>query len=108
MKRKNNETGVVIGIISLIINSIVLSFNLLMFIPMVLEQIEMGKGTNIELGYVFIVFIDFFLILFLIISLVLTIISIITKDNKWRIILNFSFMAVSLILMVLTQLFVFF
>ncbi len=79
-----------------------------MFIPMLREQIEMGAETNIELGYVFIVFIDFFLILFLIISFVLTIISIITLDDKWRIILNFSFMAVSLILMVLTQVFVFF
>ncbi len=99
------ENAHVIGIIALVNNSIILVISILLFIPMFLEQITYGAGTRIELGAILFWFIDFFLIIGLFITLILTIVSLISKDSKWRVICNFSIIAVSIILMILTTVF---
>ncbi len=105
MNEQIKENTHVTGIIALIINSIILVISILLFIPMLLEQITYGTGTKIELGAILFWFIDFFLIIGLFITLILTIVSLILKDSKWKVICNFSFIAASVIFMILTTVF---
>ncbi len=105
MNEERKESAHVIGIIAIIINSIILVISTLFFIPMLVEQITYGAGTKIELGAILFWFIDFFLIIGLFITLILTIVSLILKDSKWKVICNFSFIAASVIFMILTTVF---
>ncbi len=95
------------GIIAFIINIPVFLINLFLFFPMLIEQIKIGKGTNIELGALWIWLIDIMIIAPLLVALVLTIISTIKRDYKWRIISNYSLVVISIIMIVLTTLFMF-
>ena len=45
-EKKSNSFGV----IAFIINILIFLINLFMFLPMLVEQIKIGKGTNIELA----------------------------------------------------------
>ena len=55
-----------------------------MFLPMLVEQIKIGKGTNIELSALWIWLIDIMIIVPLLVTLVLTIISTIKMIIKWK------------------------
>ncbi len=105
MNEQRKENAHITGIIAIIINSIILVISTLFFIPMFVEQITYGAGTKIELAVILFWFIDFFLIIGLFITLILTIVSLISKDSKWRVICNFSIIAVSILLMILTTIF---
>ena len=50
------------GIIAFIINIPVFLISLFLFLPMLVEQIKIGKGTNIELGALWIWLIDIMII----------------------------------------------
>lgn len=102
-EKKNNAFGV----IAFIINILIFLINLFMFLPMLVEQIKIGKGTNIELAALWIWLIDIMIIVPLLVALVLTIISTAKRDHKWRIISNYFLVVISLTLMVLTTLFMF-
>ena len=102
-ERKSNSFGV----IAFIINILIFLINLFMFLPMLVEQIKIGKGTNIELAALWIWLIDIMIIAPLLVALVLTIISIVKKDYKWRIISNYSLIVISIAMIVLTTLFMF-
>ena len=95
------------GIIAFIINIHIFLINIFMFLPMLVEQIKIGKGTNIELAALLIWLIDIMIIVPLLVALVLTIISTAKRDHKWRIISNYFLVVISLTLMVLTTLFMF-
>ena len=95
------------GIIAFIINIPVFFINFFLFLPMLVEQIKIGKGTNIELGALWIWLIDIMIIAPLIVGLVLTIISTAKRDHKWRIISNYSLVVMSITMIVLTTLFMF-
>lgn len=102
-KKKSNSFGVIAFIINILIFLIIL----FMFLPMLVKQIKIGKGTNIELAALWIWLIDIMIIAPLLVALVLTIISIVKKDYKWRIISNYSLIVISIAMIVLTTLFMF-
>lgn len=102
-EKKSNSFGV----IAFIINILIFLINLFMFLPMLVEQIKIGKGTNIELAALWIWLIDIMIIAPLLVALVLIIISIVKKDYKWRIISNYSLIVISIAMIVLTTLFMF-
>ena len=93
--------------IAFIINTLIFLINSFMFLPMLVEQIKIGTGTKIELAALFIWLIDIMIIAPLLVALVLTIISIVKKDYKWRIISNYSLIVISIAMIVLTTLFMF-
>ena len=95
------------GVIAFIINILIFLINLFMFLPMLVEQIKIGKGTNIELAALRIWLIDIMIIVPLLVTLVLTIISTVKRDHKWRIISNYSLVVMSITMIVLTTLFMF-
>lgn len=99
MKKNNNFWA-----IALIINIPVFAINLFLFTPMLVEQIKMGKGTMIEMGALIVWLINIVTLIPLIIGIIFTFLSI-SKDYKWRTILNFSLICLSIIMMVLTTLF---
>ena len=104
-ERKNN----VFGLISLIIGSICFFVNLVLFLPMLSEQIKtgFGAGTNIEMGALIVWLINGITIIPLIICVVFTVISVIKSDYKWKIITNISLIALTVVMMVLTTVFMF-
>ncbi len=102
-EKKSNSFGV----IAFIINILIFLINLLMFLPMLVEQIKIGKGTNIELAALWIWLIDIMIIAPLLVALVLTIISTAKRDHKWRIISNYFLIVISIAMIVLTTLFMF-
>jgi hypothetical protein len=101
----NEKKSNLFGIIAFIINIPVFLINLFLFLPLLVEQIKIGKGTNIELGALWIWLIDIMIIAPLIVGLVLTIISTIKRDYKWRIISNYFLIIISITMIVLTTLF---
>lgn len=104
-ERKNN----VFGLISLIIGSICFFVNLGLFLPMLSEQIKtgFGHGTDIEMGALIVWLINGITIIPLIICVVFTVISVIKSDYKWKIITNISLIALTVVMMVLTTVFMF-
>ena len=104
-ERKNN----VFGLISLIIGSICFFVNLGLFLPMLSEQIKtgFGAGTDIEMGALIVWLINGITIIPLIICVVFTVISVIKSDYKWKIITNISLIALTVVMMVLTTVFMF-
>ena len=101
----NEKKSNLFGIIAFIINIPVFLINLFLFLPMLVEQIKIGKGTNIELGALWIWLIDIMIIAPLIVGLVLTIISTVKRDYKLRIISNYFLIIISITMIVLTTLF---
>ena len=74
---------------------------------MLVEQIKIGKGTNIELGALWIWLIDIMIIAPLLVALVLTVISTVKRDYKWRIISNYFLIIISITMIVLTTSFMY-
>ena len=99
MKKNNNFWA-----IALIINNPVFAINLFLFIPMLVEQIKMGKGTMIEMGALIVWLINLITIVPLIIGIIFSFLSI-SKNYKWRTIANFSLIILSILMMFLTTLF---
>ena len=56
------------GIIAFIINIPIFLINVFMFLPMLVEQIKIGKGTNIELAALWIWLIDIMIIVPLLVA----------------------------------------
>ena len=104
---KNNEwkKSDSFGIIAFLINIPVFLINLFLFLPMLVGQIKIGKGTNIELGALWIWLIDIMIIAPLIVGLVVTKISTVKRDYKWRISYNYFLIIISITMIVLTTLF---
>ena len=100
-----NEKKSSSGLIALMLNVPIFLINLIMFLPMLKEQIVLGKGTMLEMGTLIVWFINILTIIPLIVISILTAISI-TKDFKWRIILNFSLIGLSILMMILTNVFI--
>ena len=90
--------------IALLINVPIFMINLFLFIPMLVEQIKMGKGTMIEMGALIVWLINIVTLIPLIIGIIFSFLSI-SKNYKWRTIANFSLICLSIIMMVLTTLF---
>ena len=101
----NEKKSNLFGIIAFIINIPVFLINLFLFLPMLVEQIKIGKGTNIELGALWIWLIDIMIIAPLIVGLVLIIISTVKRDYKWRISSNYFLIIISITMIALTTLF---
>ena len=94
-----------LGTIAAIINVPIFLINLFMFLPMLAEQIELGKDTRIEMGALIIWFINILTIFPLIAAIILSVISI-AKDYKWKIALNFVLSGLSILMMILTTIFI--
>lgn len=106
VNKESSETSLVTGIFAFILNIIILTFTTLMFIPILIDIIKY-RHSQMELGILIMWLFDFILIIALIIALSLTVISVIKKDYKWRIICNSVFMGLSIILMILSTVLVF-
>lgn len=100
-----NKKGNTIGLIAFIVNYVIFFINLCIFIPMLIEQIRTGAGTNLELGVLYIWLIVVAMSTPLLVSSILTIISIAKKDCRWRVICNIIFVVLSITMMTLTTIF---
>lgn len=98
--RKNN----VFGLTSLIILKIMTClFVFPFFISMLREQIEIGKGTLLEMGTLALWMVESILLIPFLISVVFTVISIVQKDYKTKIITNIVLISACVVLTILAN-----
>ena len=101
--RKNN----VFGLTSLIILKIMTClFVLPFFISMLREQIEIGKGTLLDMGALAVWMVEAILLIPFLISVVFTIISAVQNDYKAKIIANIVLISVCVVLTILANLWI--
>lgn len=98
--RKNN----VFGLTSLIILKIMTClFVIPFFISMLREQIEIGKGTLLEMGTLALWMAESILLIPFLISVVFTVISAVQKDYKAKIITNIVLISACVVLTILVN-----
>lgn len=103
MKRKPNA----FDIITLILLLYALLLNLFVFTPILIEQINFGYGTQYEMGVLYFWMFQLLTVPALLTGIVYTVVAFIKKFNKSLFITNVSVLALSLLFIILSNIFIF-
>ncbi len=104
MKRKPNA----FDIITLVLLLYAILLNIFVFAPTLIEQITFGAGTQYEMGVLCFWLFQILTVPALLTGTIYTIVAFIKKFNKSLFITNTSLLAVSLLFIILSNIFIFY
>lgn len=103
MKRKPNA----FDIITLVLLLYAFSLNLFVFVPIMIEQINFGAGTQYEMFVLYFWLFQLLTVPALLTGIVYTVVAFMKKFNKSLFITNVSVLALSLLFIILSNIFIF-